>query len=373
MIRSVAQVVDVQPAKKGYEVVLDQTVFFPEEGGQPCDKGTIDGESVLAVKEKNGVIYHTMMQPPQVGEQVECAIDWSHRFSLMQNHSGEHVVSGLIHAAYGYDNVGFHMGSDAIPLDLNGVLTKEQVREIELKANQVVWANLPVSTMFPAPEELDRLEYRSKLDLRENVRIVQIGHIDRCACCAPHVNYTGEIGMIRLLSVQSYKGGVRISMLCGHRALEQSQMVQDQIEALGVKFSVKQDKVQQAVEKLADAHEELKAERNALSSEVLKQKAALIPECDTLIWAFEELQGEEVRIYANLLAARNKGMTAVFGKNGRFVIVSEHLDVRILAQILREKLGAKGGGSAQMVQGSVTAECGIIEQVMQAYKSDTFA
>ena len=188
MIRSVAQVVDVQPAKKGYEVVLDQTAFFPEEGGQPCDKGTIDGESVLAVKEKNGVIYHTMMRPPQVGEQVECVIDWSHRFSLMQNHSGEHVVSGLIHAAYGYDNVGFHMGSDAITLDLNGVLIKEQVREIELKANQVVWANLPVSTMFPAPEELDRLEYRSKLDLRENVRIVQIGHIDRCACCAPHVN-----------------------------------------------------------------------------------------------------------------------------------------------------------------------------------------
>lgn len=372
MSRATAQVMEVLSAKKGYDVVLDQTVFFPEEGGQPCDKGTIGGEPVLAVKEKDGVIYHTMAQPPQVGDTVECVIDWPHRFSLMQNHSGEHVVSGLIHAAYGYDNVGFHMGSDVITLDLNGVLTKEQVREIEQKANQVVWANVPVSTMFPPPQELDALEYRSKLDLRENVRIVQIGDIDRCACCAPHVDHTGEIGMIRLLSVQSYKGGVRISILCGQRALEQSQMVQDQIEALGIKFSVKQDKVQQAVEKLSSAHEELKAERNALSTELLQQKAAQVPECDTLLWAFEELQGEEVRLYANMLAAKNKGITAVFGKGGRYVILSDRLDVRSVAQVLREKLGAKGGGNAQMVQGSVNAELSAIEEVMQTCRADMF-
>lgn len=238
-----AQVLECSSAGSDWEIVLDQTVFFPEGGGQPCDKGRIGTQPVLRVREKAGIIYHRVEHPLDPGTPVECEIDWPYRFSLMQNHSGEHIVSGLIHAQYGYDNVGFHMGSERVTLDINGVLSKEELREIERKANQAVWANLPVQTKFPAQEELKRLSYRSKLELDKDVRIVQIGELDRCACCAPHVRSTGEIGLIRLLGHQSYKGGVRISMLCGEQALEQCFCVQDQIEVMGVQFSVKQEEV----------------------------------------------------------------------------------------------------------------------------------
>ena len=291
----------------------------------------------------------------------------------MQNHSGEHIVSGLIHAQYGYDNVGFHMGSERVTLDINGVLSKEELREIERKANQAVWANLPVQTKFPAQEELKRLSYRSKLELDKDVRIVQIGELDRCACCAPHVRSTGEIGLIRLLGHQSYKGGVRISMLCGERALEQCFCVQDQIEVMGVQFSVKQEEVLEAVKKLFNAYEELLGVKNQLSTELLKRRAAEYPMAHELRWIFTSEEGEELRIYANFLSERNQGITALFSgedrKGYRYILVSTEEDVRILNQAIRENLKAKGGGSARMAQGSLPASQMEITSFLEKYRT----
>lgn len=368
-----ARVLECHEAGSDWEIVLDQTVFFPEGGGQPCDKGRIGTQPVLQVREKDGVIYHRMERPLDPGTPVECEIDWPYRFSLMQNHSGEHIVSGLIHAEYGYDNVGFHMGGERVTLDMNGMLSKEALRDIERKANQAVWANLPVKTGFPAQEELQKLSYRSKLEFDQDVRIVQIGELDRCACCAPHVHSTGEIGLIRLLGLQSYKGGVRISMLCGERALEQCFCVQDQIEALGVQFSVKQEEVLQAVKKLSASYEELLEAKNQLSTEILKRRAAEYPMVHELRWIFTSEEGEELRIYANYLAERNQGITALFSGEDpigyRYILVSAGEDVRALNQAMREDLKAKGGGSARMVQGSVPACKTEIGSFLEKYRT----
>ncbi|MBQ6240160.1 MAG: hypothetical protein IJK56_07350 [Firmicutes bacterium] len=350
-----ATVLEVRQTDKGYETILDRTPFFPEGGGQPCDRGTIEDIPVLHVKEKGDTVVHLLPEPLAVGQQILCKIDWPYRFSLMQNHSGEHIVSGLVHAKYGYDNVGFHMGTEAVTLDLSGPMTPEQVREIEIAANRVVWANLPVRAYFPDPDTLRDLEYRSKLELTENVRIVEIGDIDRCACCAPHVSLTGEIGSIRLLDCQNYKGGVRISMLCGERALLQAEQTQDQIAELAVRFSVKQPQTAEAVHRLLEEHQNLTEERNRISMELLRYRAAEVPEGDSLLCLFEDLHGEDLRYFANFAAERNHGITAVFTPEGRYILISPGQDVQGLNQILRKQLGAKGGGRGNMAQGSLPA------------------
>ena len=365
-----ARVLECSPASGGYAVVLDQTVFFPEGGGQPCDLGKIGEINVVDVQEKHGVVYHKTTEALESGTEVLCEIDWKRRFSLMQNHSGEHIVSGLIHNHYGYDNVGFHMGSDRITLDINGVISREDLRRIECEANNAVWKNVPIRAYFPDTEELQRLEYRSKLDLTENVRIVEIPGVDRCACCAPHVKNTGEIGMIRLLGMQAYKGGVRISMLCGERALEQAFMVQEQIEQLGVLFSVQQENVQNAVEKLLKKQEELNAEKIRLTQELLKKLAEDVPVPQRLLWMSVEYEGEDLRFLANLLAERNQGVTALFGKNGRYILISHTQDVRPLGQKLREQFHARGGGSERMVQGTISAEWSAIESFLSQYTEE---
>ena len=363
-------VLECSPVSGGYAVVLDQTVFFPEGGGQPCDLGKIGGIDVVDVQEKHGVVYHKTTGALESGTEVLCEIDWKRRFSLMQNHSGEHIVSGLIHSHYGYDNVGFHMGSDRITLDINGVISREDLRKVECEANNVVWKNVPIRAYFPNAEELQCLEYRSKLELTENVRIVEISGVDRCACCAPHVKNTGEIGMIRLLGMQAYKGGVRISMLCGERALEQAFMVQDQIEQLGVLFSVQQENVQNAVENLLKKQEELNAEKIRLTQELLKKLAEDVPGTQRLLWMSVEYDGEDLRFLANLLAERNQGVTALFGKNGRFILISHTQDVRPLGQKLREQFHARGGGSERMVQGTISAEWNAIESFFSQYAEE---
>ena len=202
-----------------YEAVLDRTAFFPEGGGQLADTGVLDGVPVLDAQERESLIYHLLEKPLEVGKTVEGKIDWEERFSKMQQHSGEHIVSGIVHALYGYDNVGFHMGADAITIDFNGPLTKEQLQDIEYRANQAVAWNLEVQVHYPTKEELANIKYRSKIEIEGQVRLVTVPGHDACACCAPHVKRTGEIGIIKLIGLQNYKGGVRVSMLCGFRAL----------------------------------------------------------------------------------------------------------------------------------------------------------
>ena len=200
-------------------MLLDQTAFFPEGGGQWPDLGTIGEANVLDVHERAGEVEHLVDAPLAPGTRVHGQIDWERRFSVMQQHSGEHIFSGLVHARFGYDNVGFHIGSEAVTMDFNGGMTEEEAGEIELAANRIVYANVPIEHFIPDVETRKTLEYRSKKEIEGDLRIVRISGADTCACCGTHLHRTGEIGQIKLLGVQRYKSGVRVSILCGLRAL----------------------------------------------------------------------------------------------------------------------------------------------------------
>ena len=214
-----ARVLGCEAGKGGYLVTLDRTAFYPEGGGQPADHGTLGGAAVTDVHEKDGVITHTCDHPLTVGDTVEGAIDWDRRFDHMQQHSGEHILSGLICAAHHCDNVGFHLGADTVTIDFNAALTEKDVQELERAANRYIWQDHPIAISFPSPAELEALDYRSKKELTGQVRIVSFPGADCCACCGTHVASSGQVGLLKILSCQKFRQGVRLEILSGRRAL----------------------------------------------------------------------------------------------------------------------------------------------------------
>lgn len=355
--------------KKVYQVWLDQTLFFPEEGGQSPDMGTIDGIKVLDVQIKDEVITHTLAAPLAVGTTVKGVVDWKHRFYNMQQHSGEHIFSGIVHNRFGYDNVGFHLSDSIVTMDFNGVITAEDIEEIETEVNQAIIENIPVEVSYPTKEELKVLEYRSKIEIEGQVRIVTIPGYDVCACCAPHVRRTGEIGMLKVMNVQSYKGGVRISILCGFRALEAFRQKADIITELMAQFSTNQEALVENVTKLKNANQTMKNQLASAKQELMEYKVAAIPEDSENAILFEsDLDTPVVRNVVNGLVEQFTGICAVFVGNDesgyQFIVGSKNKDCRAIAAALREKLSARGGGSDKMIQGSVAASQLQIEELL---------
>ncbi len=352
-----------------YEAVLDGTAFFPEGGGQYADTGVIDGKQVIDVHERQGLIYHKMPAPLKVGKTVKGTIDWEERFSKMQHHSGEHIVSGLVNQTFGYDNVGFHMGKDAVTMDFNGVISKEQLKEIERKANEAVVRNLDIQVLYPSKDELQEIEYRSKIEIEGQVRIVVIPGCDTCACCAPHVKKTGEIGLIKLVGIQNYKGGVRISMLCGFRAIADYEEKAESVKAISVMLSAKEKEVAEEVLRLKD---ELSLQKNAMvqMQRTLLQYKVESLEKQPLVILFEaDLDGNGARELANMVLQSKAETAAVFvGSDAdgyRYVIGSKTADMRECAKRLNEKFQGRGGGKPEMVQGSLCGnEIEIREEVI---------
>ena len=355
--------------KKVYQIWLDQTLFFPEEGGQSPDMGTIDGIKVLDVQIKDEVITHTLAAPLAVGTTVKGVVDWKHRFYNMQQHSGEHIFSGIVHNRFGYDNVGFHLSDSIVTMDFNGVITAEDIEEIETEVNQAIIENIPVEVSYPTKEELKVLEYRSKIEIEGQVRIVTIPGYDVCACCAPHVRRTGEIGMLKVMNVQSYKGGVRISILCGFRALEAFRQKADIITELMAQFSTNQEALVENVTKLKNTNQTMKNQLALAKQELMEYKVAAIPEDSENAILFEsDLDTPVVRNVVNGLVEKFAGISAVFvgdDENGyQFIVGSKNKDCRAIAAALREKLSARGGGSDKMIQGSVAASQLQIEELL---------
>lgn len=367
-----ATVQSCEQEEKYYKVVLDRTAFFSEGGGQSADTGVIDGVKVFDVQEKDGILYHMTEKPLEVGKTVEGKIDWDERFSKMQQHSGEHIVSGLIHHKYGYNNVGFHLGQDAVTMDFDGVITKEQLKEIEFLANEGVAKNLDIQVDYPTEEELDKIIYRSKIEIEGQIRIVTIEGYDVCACCAPHVKKTGEIGLIKLTNVQNYKGGVRITMLCGFRALADYNEKETSVKKVSVLMSAKENEIAEAVEQLKEEKAQLKNEIALLQDKLLRSKASQIAEGQEIVCLFEpELEGNAPRELVNLLLEKNIKICGVFFGNDnegyRYVVGSRSADTRPLAKCLNEKFSGRGGGKPEMVQGSLK---GMENEIYQFFTCD---
>ena len=366
-----ASVTGCRERKDGrWEITLDQTAFFPEGGGQPWDTGTLGGADVLEVHERDGEVIHYTDRPLEAGSQVEGCLDWERRFDHMQGHSGEHILTGCIHRRFGYDNVGFHMGSEEITIDFNGLLTGEELDEMEREANEAIYRNLPVQILTPSPEELENMEYRSKKELSGQVRITVIPGVDVCACCGTHVEHTGEVGLIKVLGMIHYKGGVRISLLCGRKALLHTAKRQKQIASLSVLLAAKQHEVTAAVERLKAEKEKLEMELSRMRQAQTEAKAAALPERSGGLAVFEEMDPVQLRRYCTLLYEGGKGdivlACARRGDGCLYVLGSSKRDMRSFSKKLNGLLRGKGGGSSLMAQGTFQAE---EEEIRRAFEA----
>ena len=355
-----ANVLECRPGKKGYEVILDETAFYPEGGGQPSDIGTLGEAKVTDVHEKNGELIHYTDQPLPEGSSVHGVIDWERRFDLMQQHSGEHIVSGLVHEAFGYDNVGFHMGSDVITIDFDGALDENQMAEIEAKANRIIWENQAVEIFYPTEEELKNLEYRSKKELSGWVRIVRFPGADTCACCGTHVTRTGEIGLVKLLSVVKFREGVRMEMLSGKRAMDYLNMVNEQNHQISVKLSAKTDKTAQAVARLQEENFSLKGRVHAMEENFIATEAAKWKDQENVLLFEEGMEAGSVQKLTDAILQVCKGRCAVFSKNPdgsyKYAMGEKEGDLRQLTKDMNAALNGRGGGKPFFVQGSVQAK-----------------
>ncbi len=370
-----------EPENGLLSVVLDATAFFPEGGGQYADPGTLAGLPVVDVQETAGIITHTVdvsaageAHPFVPGATVAGVLDAATRTVRMQNHSAEHILSGIIHRRWGLANVGFHLGDGDVTLDFNGVLTRTQLDEVEDEANALIRACLPVRASYPDPDTLAALPYRSKLDLTENVRIVQVGTddapVDLCACCAPHVHSTGEIGLVKMLDVQHYKGGVRIHMLAGAWALADYRRRYTETATIAAALSARQEEVLAGFERLLADIEEKKRTVAALRIKLQDATVAAIPATEGSLCCFDEgLDANEMRHLLNRLKAKCTRLCGVFVGGDevgyRYVIGrgDEALDLKAHAKEINAALSARGGGSSEMLQGSA----GVTREVIEAF------
>ncbi len=366
-----ARVLEARREKRGWEIVLDRTAFFPEGGGQPADTGVIGEARVLDVHEHGGKIVHLCDRelPPGV---YPCAVDREKRLRRMQNHSGEHVFSGLTHRKYGAENVGFHMAADCMTIDFDRELSFEQLSEIEYEANLAVRANIPVRAFFPSPEELAAMEYRSKKELDGAVRIVEIEGIDRCACCAPHVNATGEIGLVKLLGAERHRGGVRLGLICGMDALDDYRRRQNSAAAISALLSAKRDEIAPAVERILESEAKLKERASILGMRYAALRAEAIAPTEEHICLFDEGLSEAAgRELVNRLAEKTSGAAALFLREGeglwRYIIGSRRIDLRAAAKEINAGVAGRGGGRPEMIQGSAAAEAKEIESFFKSW------
>ena len=353
-----------------WEVVLDSTAFYPEGGGQAADKGTINGIEVLHVREDGERVLHLLEKPLTVGETVEGIVDYDHRFDLMQQHSGEHIVSGIINARYGHHNVGFHMGFDSITIDFDGPIPAEDLPEIERLANGAIYRNIPLHIWTPSPEELPGVFYRTKRALPWPVRIVEVPGYDSCACCGLHVERTGEIGLIKLFSLVKFRQGVRIEMLCGKRCLDFLSRSHEQNRQVSGAFSAKILETGEAARKMNELLESQKRRIAELETMMFRTIAeGCTGKGDTLLIR-ENLDSVGVRKLADLAAERCGGTAAVFSDNGDgsfgYCLIRHGGDLRAFNKEMTSALDGRGGGRPECQMGTV--RCGG-ESILQHFVS----
>ena len=351
-----AKVTEVLENEKGFWVTLEETAFYPEGGGQPCDLGTLGIANVLDVQEREGVVWHLLDQPLSVGQQAEGKIDWERRFDLMQQHTAEHIISGIANRLYGCHNVGFHMGADVITLDFDKLLPEEALPKIEKLANEAVFANIPVQCSVPSEAELPTIPYRTKKALPWPVRLVEIPGYDTCACCGVHTKTTGELGLIKLLSCVKFHQGVRIEMVAGWRAYRMACAIFDQNRQVSQTFSAKVLETGEAARRMNAALTAEKFRSGSLERQLMDAIAQAFAGQEKAICFTKELPA---RPLAEQLAAKGAGLAAVFRGSDpegySFALISKTQDVAELGKALTRTFSGKGGGRDGFFQGSISA------------------
>ena len=348
-------------------------MFYPEGGGQPADRGTLtlaDGTvlTVTDVHEQAGVIWHMVTSLPAgavPGAEAAQAIDWAWRFDKMQQHTGEHILSGILHSMFGAENVGFHIGSDAVRMDTNIPISAEGLKEAETAANRIIWENVPVNITYPTREELAALTYRSKKEIEGQVRIVTIPGADVCACCGTHLARTGEVGLIKIISFAHYKSGMRLAVACGQRAYDAVAGIWADTEAAGRLLSSPVGSLTPALERLQNGEAALKARLAALQNTLAAACAeAAAPGTPAVLWV-DGADGDGLRRVATAITTKTNAPCCTLGPGGQglayALAAAPGGDVRETCKALNAAYQGRGGGKPGFCQGSLAE--GSFEQV----------
>ena len=372
------RIIAAEPDAKtgGGRIALDGTVFYPEGGGQPADRGALtlaDGTvlDVTDVHEQGGVIWHSVASLPGAavpGAEVRQALDWDWRFDKMQQHTGEHILSGILHSMFGAENVGFHIGADAVRMDTSVPISAEGLRAAELAANRIVWQNVPVIITYPTREELAALAYRSKKEIEGQVRIVTIPGADVCACCGTHTAFTGAVGQIKILSAENYKGGVRLSIVCGQRALEAAQAMRQRQADIGALLSAKASETAHAVHRVYDEYTALKFAHFGLCSQLFDALAAQVTPGEDAVRIVPGLDPDGLHRLAVRLTEATPGLCAALTPNEKgtgYCLARAEGDVRPLTKALNAALNGRGGGKPGICQGSCAATPEEVEKFLK--------
>ena len=361
-----------------FEVITDATVFSPEGGGQKSDIGFFDDIEVVDVKEEGENLIHFLKGEVEVGKTVKQKIDFDLRFRRMQNHNAEHLICGLIHSKFGFDNVGFHLSEsvdenggikiEAI-MDVDGPIDLSDLKEIEIKANEAIAKNVPIYALLPSKEEADKLSFRSKLDIRENLRLVVIEGFDVCACCAPCLKSSAEIQLVKILDSMPHRGGMRLTLIAGLDAIKDYIFLHDEnrqiMKLLSSERGNTAESVSTSIQKSSALHEETVLLKKRITSLFKEKLVSDLKNSDRKYNVFfaPDLDEVQSRNLINETAGDSMSVIAVmFSKNEntyRFVIGKDEnlkdISLNELAKKMREELNARGGGSEQMVQGSISA------------------
>ena len=372
LFRFFATVLSCEKTDKGYAIILDRTAFFPEGGGQYADTGTLGGQGVLDVQIHNGIITHFVNSPLAPETTVEGLIDAPVRRGRMQLHTGEHILSGIANRRFGCDNVGFHLTDKWCTIDWNRVLTRDDLDAVEKEANLIISQNLPVRTWYPDAEEIRSISYRSKLELDDDIRIVEIPGVDCCACCAPHVSHTGEVGIIKILDFQHYKGGIRLYATAGRSSLEdyRERYLAD-LEVSNL-LNAPQNELPLAVSRHLEIENELRKDIGALRLQIInlicEQKKAEPDNSPCLVVLLPFSDMNALRALVNkLMAIHHKPVCGLFTTGDEtfsYILGAEGRPLSLMARTIHEKLGGRGGGSDAMIQGSFKASYENIKTVL---------
>mgnify|MGYP002959170060 FL=1 len=370
--RFTARVTSCEKENGAWAVKLDRSAFFPGGGGQEADEGVLSDMKLLGLREEGEDIVHLTPAPLEPGALVEGRIDWPLRFSRMQGHSGEHILSGTVHRLFGYDNVGFHMGEEAITIDFSGELSPEDLSRAELEANRAIWRDVPVRTLLPTPGELAAMDYRSKKELTGQVRIVEIEGVDLCACCAPHVSHSGEVGLLKIIDSMRHRGGTRLTLLCGEAALLDYEALHENNAAVSAALSAKRLETGGAIARVMAEQEERRAELTKLKRELLQLKAAALRPTEGSICIFEsDIDMITLRELVNAGSELAGKVCAGFaGTDGdyKYIIGSRTVPLRARAKEINAAIDGRGGGSDAMIQGTSRARREDIERYFNALK-----
>ena len=364
-----AAVTGCREAEGGYFITLSATAFYPEGGGQACDTGFLNGAAVTDVQEKEGKILHLCQSAFSVGQTVTGEINFQRRLDLMQQHTGEHIVSGIVNRRFGYHNVGFHVGGETVTIDFDGMLSEKDMAEIELEANEAVWKNLKVSCDVPSEEDLPKRTYRSKRALNWPVRLVEIPGYDSCACCGVHVKRTGEIGLIKLLSCVKFHQGVRMELVCGGRALSYLSKIYQQNRLVSQAFSAKLLETGAAAQRMVAALEAEKFKSAGLQKKIFETLAEKAK--GNTLCIYENLAPGQVRELCDAIYKACGGTAAVFSPDEekmQVCLLGDTETVKILGAALSQTFGGRGGGKPGSYQGSLLAE----ETQIRAYFQENY-